>query len=471
MMPPEAAAARGKQKAALAGILHEKATDPTLGRLTSVLSKHQASFNEHQKAVVYLAAKEYKRKASVTKELAQQAAELESAAMQAWVEARKESDFSKFEPFLEQWVDLSRRKAAMIDPKRPAYDVLLEEFEPGMTAARIDEVFAEMKAGLIPLLEELRRGKKPASTFLSASISKEKQSELSRKVSHDMGFDFSKGRMDVSVHPFTSNSHPTDVRITSRYKEEDMREGMMATIHETGHALYEQGRNLGYDGLPVNAALSMGVHESQSLLWERMVALSEPCMPYLLSKILETMPELKGPEATPRALHARLNEITEPSLIRVESDEVTYPLHIVIRYEIERALIEGTLQVKDIPAEWNKKMQQYLGYQPPDDAKGCLQDVHWSAGAIGYFPTYTLGAMYACQIFRKAQLDIEGLDAQISKGDFSRLKAWLNRNIHEKGSLYKSADELLTQVTGEPLNVSIFLDYLGKKYRALYAIN
>jgi len=398
MMPPEAAAVRGKQKAALAGVLHEQSTSPDLGKLIHALSAaNKDEFNDYEKAVIELARRDFKRKSSITKDLAKEIAELESSAMQAWVEARKASDFSKFAPFLERWVSISRTKASMIDPSRPPYDVLMEEFEPGMTSARIDEIFAELKAGVVPLLEELRSGSKPDASFMAGmKVSVEKQAELSRKIAKDMGFDFAKGRMDVSVHPFTGGTHPTDVRITSRYQEADMREGLMATIHETGHALYEQGRNLEYDGLPVNAALSMGLHESQSLLWERMVALSKPFMSYLLPKAVADIPALEGPNSNVDALYARLNEINEPSLIRVESDEVTYPLHIVIRYEIEKALVEGSMKVKDVPKEWNTRMQQYFGYQPQDDAKGCLQDVHWSAGAFGYFPSRPLLTSLSC---------------------------------------------------------------------------
>mmetsp|Transcript_24801 Transcript_24801/g.44179 ORF Transcript_24801/g.44179 Transcript_24801/m.44179 type:complete len:373 (-) Transcript_24801:74-1192(-) len=293
MMPPEAASARGKQKAALAGVLHDKATSCQLGGVLRLLTASDLSgLDEYQRATVRIAARDFKRKASVTKDLAKRIAELETDAMQAWVEARKESDFSKFAPYLEQWVAVSRQKAAMIDPSRFAYDVLLEEFEPGMTSSRIDEIFEELKAGIVPLLKELRSGTLPDVSFLSSPVSVEKQAELSKELSQWLGFDISKGRVDVSVHPFTGGSHPTDVRITTRFKEEDMREGVMATIHETGHALYEQGRNLRYDGLPVNAAMSMGIHESQSLLWERMVALDKPFMEFLLPKLLVSIPEL-----------------------------------------------------------------------------------------------------------------------------------------------------------------------------------
>mmetsp|Transcript_14162 Transcript_14162/g.36692 ORF Transcript_14162/g.36692 Transcript_14162/m.36692 type:complete len:567 (+) Transcript_14162:1-1701(+) len=470
MMPPEAASARGKQKAALAGVLHDKSTSPALGRLLALLDKADCSeLNKYQRATIRIAARDFKRKASVTKRLAQRIAELETEAMQAWVEARKESDFGKFAPFLEEWVAVSREKARMIDPSRPAYDVLLEEFEPGMTSARIDAIFEELKAGLVPLLKELRSGTRPDASFLSSPVSVDKQAEISRELAELLGFDTSKGRVDVSVHPFTGGTHPTDVRITTRYKEEDMREGMMATIHETGHALYEQGRNLEYDGLPVNRAAGMGIHESQSLLWERMVALGEPFSRYLHPKLAATFPAML--EGRSQAdLYAAMNVMNEKSMIRVESDEITYPLHIILRYELEKGLIEGSIEVKDLPKLWNEKMAEYLGCEPASDAEGVLQDVHWSAGAFGYFPTYSLGAMAACQIYKEAARCLPSLQDDIAAGNFEPLKTWLNQNIHEVGSLYATGDDLLKAVTGSKLDPQVYLNHLTSKYSVAYGL-
>lgn len=274
------------------------------------------------------------------------------------------------------------------------------------------------------------------------------------------------------MHPFTGGSHPTDVRMTTRFKEHDVTEGLTGAIHETGHAMYEQGRNQdsAWKDLPVSNAMSMGIHESQSLLWERMVALGKPFQHYLLPKLREAFPDKFTESITPDALYVAQNTIREPSLIRVESDEVTYTMHVILRYEIERSLMEQTIAVSDVPKIWNEKMQSYLGCLPPDDSKGCLQDIHWAGGAMGYFPTYTLGAMYATQIYETAKEKIPGLEESLTKGDFAPLRLWLNENIHRLGSLPASGDELMQIVTGKPLDPQIYLRYLREKYTEIYKL-
>jgi carboxypeptidase Taq len=261
--------------------------------------------------------------------------------------------------------------------------------------------------------------------------------------------------------------------MTTRFKENDITEGLTGAIHETGHSLYEQNRNSTeeFKDLPVSSAMSMGVHESQSLLWERMVALSKPFQSYLLPKIQETFPEVTSLQGkTPEQMYGAMNIMRDPSTIRVEADEVTYSLHVILRYEIEKDLINGHIQVQDVPKIWNEKMKEYLGVDITDDAKGCLQDVHWAAGAMGYFPTYSLGAIYACQIFEAAQADLEGLDDDIAAGRFTRLKEWLRVKVHESGSYHPSGDELMVAVTGKALDPQIFLRYLRNKYTEIYSL-
>ena len=276
--------------------------------------------------------------------------------------------------------------------------------------------------------------------------------------------------MDVSVHPFTGGSHPSDVRMTTRFKLNDISEGLTGAIHETGHSLYEQGRNLNedYRDLPISEALSMGAHESQSLLWERMVALSLPFQSYLLGKLTESFPD-QFKDVTPEELYESLNTIKDRSVIRVESDEVTYCMHIVLRWEIESALIKGEMEVKDVPKVWNAKMKEYLDVDIENDTEGCLQDIHWSGGAYGYFPTYTLGAMAAWQIFEAAGKELVTLNEDIKKGEFAKLREWLLINIHSKGSSFKNLDDLLINVTGRPLDSSGFIKYLKDKYAKLYS--
>lgn len=272
-------------------------------------------------------------------------------------------------------------------------------------------------------------------------------------------------------------THPTDVRMTTRFKEDDITEGLTGAIHETGHSLYEQGRNLGeeFHDQPVSAALSMGVHESQSLLWERMVALSRPFQSYLLPKLKEAFPDHQNIQAmSADALFAAINYVKEPSKIRVESDEVTYTMHVILRYEIEKKLLDGSMSVEEIPQVWNELMVEYLGEssRPENDAEGCLQDVHWSAGALGYFPTYSLGAMYACQIYECAKKELGGakLEDGIAQGDFAPLKKWLNEKIHASGSFHRNGDELMIAVTGKPLDPAVFLNYLRTKYTFIYKL-
>eukprot|EP00775_Hariotina_reticulata_P006119 gene6119-6358_t len=447
MMPEGSVGSRGAQKSALAGVLYDKRTDTILGQLLTQLKTAPAgALDQVQAAVVRDALRSYTREVSIPKELAQRIAKLETDAYVAWVGARKDADFSKFAPFLQQWVDVNQQKAAAIDPSKPVYDVLLDDYEKGMTSARLDEIFAEVRQRLVPLITELRSsGSPPDDAWLKGKYSVDVQAELCKSVALALGFDTGNGRLDVSVHPFTGGSHPTDVRMTTRFKEEDLTEGLTGAIHETGHALYEQGRNLdkAWEGLPVNSALSMGIHESQSLFWERMVGLGLPFAQWLLPRIRQYFPDF--PDRSAEDLYEAENVIKSPSLIRVEADEVTYPMHIILRYEIERGLLEGSI-------------------------KGCLQDVHWSAGLFGYFPTYSLGAMYACQIYDYAKQQLPGLEEQIATGQFKPLKEWLNENIHRQGSLHPSGDDLMQSVTGHTLQPQVFLSYLRAKYSKLYKL-
>jgi carboxypeptidase Taq len=328
-----------------------------------------------------------------------------------------------------------------------------------------------VRDGLVPLLQDLRsKGVKPDDSWLKGDFETAEQEKLCKEVCVALGFNLERGRLDTSVHPFTGGAHPTDVRMTTRFKANDLTEGLTGAIHETGHALYEQGRNLNFDGLPVNSAAGMAIHESQSLLWERMVALSRPFADYLLPKLQASFPDTFSKDRTAQSLYEALNTVKDVSLIRVEADEVNYPMHVIVRFEIEKGLIEGTVDVDGVPKIWTEKMKEYLGVEPADDAQGCLQDLHWSMGAIGYFPTYTLGAMAAVQIFDAAKRDIPNLDEAIASGDFQPLRSWLNEKVHKLGSLHPKADDLLLAVTGKALDPNEFLKYLEAKYRAIYKL-
>ena len=484
MMPPKGAEARARSAAALAGVLHARRTDKKLGAMIDSCGGREATADklgegtdEFDVANVRRAAEAYERTVRIPEAMAKREAELENKGHHAWVEARKASDVSVFMPVLKEWVDLVKERSALVRPGGDAYDTAMHDFERGLTSARVDEIFAPVGEAVSKLVARVRAAggapvalrNRGGTSVLVGEFDEAKQAELCKQIALDMGFSLDMGRLDVSAHPFTGGADATDVRMTTRYKAEDLSESITGTIHETGHALYEQGRNAKYAGQPVSAAHSMGVHESQSLLWERMVGLRPEFSAYLLPKLQSAFPE-QFADVTPEELHASFNIVKTPSLIRVEADELTYPLHVILRYEIERGLVNGTVSADDVPSLWNKRMKELLGDEPPDDAKGCLQDVHWSAGAFGYFPTYLLGAMYAAQIYATASESLPGLEAELARGEFGRLKAWLNANVHALGSKFDTADELLVAVTGKPLDAASFLAYLESKYARVYGL-
>jgi len=472
MMPDGAADLRAKQQAALAGVVYEKETAPELGQLLARLQAAALS-DPWQAANVRDAARNYKRKTALSKDLAQREARLSSEGYQAWAKARKSSDFAAFAPVLRQWVDLTKEKMAAIDASKAPYDVALDAFERGMTSNRLDEIFKVVRDGLVPLLADVRtRGTPPDDSWLKGDFDVDKQAALCKEIAVEMGFNLTHGRLDVSIHPFTGGAGPTDVRMTTRFKANDLMEGLTGAIHETGHALYEQARPAGEnDGMPVSEALSMGVHESQSLLWERCVALSRPFAAYLLPKLQAAFPDAPGLQGkTADDLYRAMNAVSLRSLIRVEADELNYPLHIILRYELESSLLRSDISVEDLPRLWNARMQEYLGVTPDNDAQGVLQDVHWSAGAIGYFPTYSLGAMMAVQLFDAAKKAMPNLEDDIAAGRFAPLREWLRVAIHSKGSLHPTLDELLISATGEPLRPEVFLAFLKRKYGEIYKL-
>jgi Zn-dependent M32 family carboxypeptidase len=390
MMPPGAAASRATQKSALSSVVHAKQTDPEIGKLLDRLQPSAGSLTDYEQANIREAARAYKKATCIPEDMVRQEADLSSRAYQAWVKARQEKKWEMFSPFLKEWVELRRKRAALIDPTRPAYDVLADDYDPGLTGERVTEVFSQVRDGLVPLLNSIRKhGTKPNEAWLKGDFDVDKQSALCKDVATALGFDLQNGRLDVSVHPFTGGAHPTDVRMTTRFKPDDITEGLTGAIHETGHALYEQGRNLEFDGLPVNSAAGMTIHESQSLLWERMVGLSQPFAKYLMPKLQTSFPD-NFADRTPEELYAAINSVKDVSMIRVEADEVTYPMHVIIRFEIEKGLVEGSVDPDAVPAIWNNKMKEYLGVEPEDDSQGCLQDLHWSMGALGY-PDLHLG--------------------------------------------------------------------------------
>jgi len=475
IMPSGAEEARGRQKAALAGVLHQAKVDAEIGELVKSIERNIGELSTVEKANLREAKEKFEQNSRMSAELASKAALLESQTYQAWVRAREEGDFKAFSPHLTAMIDLRKEIVRATKPDLDLYDGAIDSFDPGMPAARIEVLFQELKEGLTPMIREIAEkvAANPEFNTIPAPLrggpewDPAKQALMCREVAEAIGFDFGRGRMDVSVHPFTGGSHPSDVRITTRYSEENWMEGVMGTIHECGHAMYEQGRSGEQLDLPVSEALGMATHESQSLLWERCVGQSRPFWRWATPIVHRYFPHTAA--CTPEDFYRAVN-VVKPSLVRVEADEVTYPLHVALRFEIEQGLFQGSLKVDDLPATWNAKMESYLGVLPPDDKLGVLQDVHWSMGALGYFPSYTLGAMMAAQIYDKATVDIPELEQRLEQGDFLPLKAWLNQRIHTQGSVHASADALIEDVTGKKLDPQIFLKYLESKYKDIYKL-
>jgi len=467
MLPSGAAEARAKQISALAGIIHERMTDSELGDCLAALSNEDAdSFSEFERCNIREALRSYELEIKVPKRLVQELAELSSRGHGIWVMARQENKFSDFAPVIKRFLELKKEWAQCVSPELKPYDANIDLFERGTTMEVITPIFDRLKEELIPLIHTIQdHSYQPDTSFLQGKFAIDKQESLARKISQDIGFNFDQGRMDVSVHPFCGGSHPTDVRITTRYKDSNFVESLYAVIHETGHALYEQGRRYELGDLPASESLTMGIHESQSLFWERMIAQSHLFCSHYFESIRATFPD-NLQRATVDSFYRAINTC-KPDFIRVEADEVTYPLHIILRYEIEKGLFDGSMMVDDLPEIWNELMMQYLGIQPPTDTLGVLQDSHWSGGAFGYFPSYTLGAMYACQFYKTLLSEQPDTERNISEGKFAPIKNWLNEKIHSQGRLY-TPQELVKRVTGESLNPSHFIDHLKNKYGKIY---
>jgi carboxypeptidase Taq len=389
-------------------------------------------------------------------------------AQQAWVSARKNADFPSFAPWLEKTLTLKRQEANCIGYKVHPYDALLDEFEPGDTTADLTAVFSELRAPLVDLIGRIGQSpRKTPAEILERTYPKFAQEKLARDAAVAIGFDFDAGRLDVSVHPFCTGLGPGDTRMTTRYDENYFGDAFFGVLHETGHGLYNQGLPAQHFGTPCGQYVSLGIHESQSRMWENLVGRSRSFWRFFLPKTKAAFPDALG-NVSEDDWYRAINDV-RPSLIRTESDEATYNLHILLRFELEQAMISGDLAVADIPAAWNEKMKSYLGLVPPDAAKGVLQDIHWSGGAIGYFPTYTLGNMYAAQFFEQARKDLGDLDAMFARGEFAPLLGWLRQNIHSLGRRY-TARQLVKKVTGKDLSAQPLLAHLNHKAAEVYGV-
>jgi len=390
-------------------------------------------------------------------------------------QARENNDFASFAPALKNCFDTASEIANLQRGEEnkdsiSLYSQMLDEFEMGMPAERIDQLFDEVQSALVPFIAKVRNSpNKPSLSPLAGTFPVNAQMKASTTIVNAIGFDESHGRLDVSVHPFTSSLSSADVRITTRFDVEEWYQGLAGTIHEGGHAMYEQ--HMQDSDLSIDSALSMGVHESQSLFWERHIGKSNCFFEWAKPILMEAFE--KDGQNFPYGsdeLYDAVNAVDFTNLIRVEADELTYPLHVILRYNIERDVVAGNLDVVGIPSRWNKDMKDFLGIDVPDDARGCLQDIHWSCLAIGYFPTYLLGSLMAAQLAHYCKMDLPEMDHMIEKGEFDEIRKWLTKKVHMHGRRYKSLDELLLAEVGEPLNTKYFIDYLSDKYSELYQV-
>ncbi len=464
MMPRKGAEQRGAHQAALARVVHERLADPEFGDLLSRLEG--MALGEDSAADLREARRAWERAVKVPSRLVSERAKTVALAQEAWIEAKPKGDFGAFLPHLEHVLGLTREMASLLNPDSP-YDALLEEYEPGMTEAELATVFADLKDRLRPLLDRILGAPSPPdASVLERRYPVEAQEDFCRSLAADLGYDYEAGRLDRSAHPFTNGTF-RDVRITTRYSETFLNMAVFGTIHETGHALYEQGLDPERFRMPAGQACSLGIHESQSRFWENVVGRSRPFWSRYFPKLRRTFPSAL--EGVKEEDFYRAINVVKPSLIRVEADEVTYNLHIILRFELESALLKGSLEPRDLPEAWRAAMKSLLGIEPPSDREGVLQDIHWAAGLVGYFPTYALGNLYGGQFLQALRADLPNLDARIAAGDFAPVREWLRINIHRQGRRYL-APELCLRVTGSALSAAPLMAYLEEKFTDVYGL-
>lgn len=460
-MPPKGAEARGRQLATLSETAHEWATDSSFEKLVSQL-KESNDLNPLQRKNIALSYEEISRRQKLSSSFVRRLSEAVSRAFHQWIAARKANDFKVFEGALEQLVALKKEEADQLGYEGHIYNALIYEYEKSATVNSLDHLFGELIPSLQPVIEKVIASQQSFNTdFLKQHYPKDEQWSWGMFLVKELGFDLEAGRQDLSEHPFTTNFSAEDVRITTRIDEHDFANMTWSCIHEVGHALYEQGLPSGEYGLPSGEYASLSIHESQSRLWENCVGRSMAFWKYYLPVLQQRFPsQLQG--VSSKQFFQGINKV-EPSLIRTEADELTYHSHVFIRYTVEKELLSGSLKVSELPGRWNELYKQHLGVTVPDDLSGCLQDVHWSHGSFGYFPTYSLGSLYAAQFWHKAQTIIPSLADNAGPEQLSALLKWLRTEIHSKGRLMES-EELCRVVTGEGLSSQYFVDYIQHKF-------
>ncbi|MFQ5499541.1 MAG: carboxypeptidase M32 [Candidatus Zixiibacteriota bacterium] len=468
-MPRGGAELRSEQLGLLSGMTHDQFTDPRIGELLSELEQSDLVKDPVSEAAVNTRELRhlYDKETKLPKELVEELSKTRTLAQAAWVEARKKGDFKSFLPWLEKTVELSRRKADAYGYEGEPYNALLDDYEPGMTTGEIETVFATLRDELVKLLDKVKGApKKPDKSIVEREYNVETQRLFGEAVASAMGFDFTEGRLDITAHPFCSSPGPGDTRITTRYNPNRLNDALFGIMHEAGHGLYEMGLDKKkHFGSPMGESVSLGIHESQSRMWENQVGRSKAFWKYFFPQAQRMFRDALG-DVSLDDFYGAINDVA-PSYIRVEADEATYNLHILLRFELERALMTGDLKPADVPGEWDSRFEKYLGIKVDHIANGCLQDVHWAAGLIGYFPTYTLGNLYSAQFFGQAKKDIPDLYEQFERGDYLTLLAWLRENIHKHGQRYR-AKKLVEVVTGGKLSQKPLIDYMNEKYGEIY---
>lgn len=472
-MPPGAAGNRAEQFKTMAGIIHKEKTgrkfSSALGKLIDIKTGqlNRDDLSEAQGAALREWRRDYLHSIALPSKFVEDFAKLTSQSILAWRNAKETSSFQQFAPFLERIIQMSRKKADYLGYSEHPYDALLDLYEPDLKTKEVETLFSKLRDTIIPLLKQISATTPIDDKFLFGSWETSKQISFSHTLLKAMGYNTNYGRLDFSTHPFSSASHPTDSRITTRIHPTSLISNISVILHEAGHALYEMGLPQEEYGSPLGEARSMAVHESQSRWWETRIGLSLPFWKHFLPILKETF---KGQldHISLDSFYKAINKV-EPSFIRVEADEVTYPLHVILRFELEKALIEGSLSIREVPEAWNAKMQKYLGITPKNDAEGCLQDVHWSMGGFGYFPSYTLGNLYAAHLFDGFAKQTPNWEAQVAKGELAFIREWLSTHIYQHGRRFSSS-ELLRRATGVSFTADPYLQYLTHKYNQIYSL-
>ncbi|MBP8048109.1 MAG: carboxypeptidase M32 [Anaerolineales bacterium] len=466
-MPPGGSEARGQQLSTLGKIAHEKSTSDKVGKLLDELKKEFTDKDSDEAALIRVTARNYEKSTRVPASFVAEQAIVTAKAFDVWVEAKGKSDFTIFQPHLERVVEMTQKYISFFPPADHPYDVLLDDYEPGMKTADVKEIFDHLRPQQVKLLKAIRSAKQVKDDFLFKKYNEKKVWDFGEKIITKFGYEWSRGRQDKAPHPFQTTFSVNDTRITNRFEPNNPLSTLFSAMHEAGHAMYEQGSNPAYERTPLAGGTSLAVHESQSRMWENLVGRSLPFWEHFFPEMKKTFPsQLDG--ISLKTFYKGINKV-EPSLIRVNADEATYNLHVMLRLELEIGMIEGKFAIKDMPEIWNSKMQDYLGIVPPDDAHGVLQDVHWSNGLMGYFSTYALGNLVSAQLWEKINKDIKDLDDQIRMGKFDSLLNWLRGKIHIFGQKYDPQD-LVQKVTGSKIDAAAYVRYLTKKYSDIYGL-